>query len=292
MNWPNIIFITVISITLLSILFYFFQDKLIFKPEKLPEDFTFQYENQIVDEYNFQLHKDVLINGLHFKTENPKGVVFYLKGNSRSIKGWGKFAVDFTIHGWDVIMMDYRGFGKSKGKRTQQTMKDDALLIYDKIKEKVDEKYIIVYGRSLGTGFATKVASMNNPRMLILACPYFSISNNVNRYLPFLPTGLLLRFSMPTYKWMKYVDCPIKIIHGTNDRVIPMKSSIKLSKINPKRTRMYPIIDGGHKNLHNFPGYHRALKEILESKPFEDIDREKTSIAFERSKRKRSVKNG
>ena len=292
MNWINIIFITVISITLLSILFYFFQDKLIFKPEKLPEDFIFQYENQVVEEYNFQLHDDVLINGLHFKTENPKGVVFYLKGNSRSIKGWGKFAVDFTLHGWDVIMMDYRGFGKSKGKRTQLTMKEDALLIYDKIKEKVDEKYIIVYGRSLGTGFATKVASMNNPRMLILACPYFSISNNVKRYLPFLPTGLLLRFSMPTYKWMKYVNCPIKLIHGTNDKVIPMKSSIKLSKINPKRTRMYPIIDGGHKNLHNFAGYHRALKEILESKPFEDIDREKTSIAFKRSGRKRSVKNG
>ena len=168
MNWPNIIFITVISITLLSILFYFLQDKLIFKPEKLPEDFIFEYENQDVDEYNFQLHDDVLINGLHFKTENPKGVVFYLKGNSRSIVGWGKFAVDFTLHGWDVIMMDYRGFGKSKGKRTQQTMKDDALLIYDKIKEKVDEKYIIVYGRSLGTGFATKVASMNNPRRHII----------------------------------------------------------------------------------------------------------------------------
>jgi len=291
MNWPNIIFIAVICITFLSIIFYFIQDKLIFKPEKLPEDFIFEYENQVVEEYNFQLHDDVLINGLHFKTENPKGVVFYLKGNSRSIKGWGKFAVDFTLHGWDVIMMDYRGFGKSKGKRTEQTMKDDALLIYDKIKEKVDEKYIIIYGRSLGTGLATKVASMNKPRMLILACPYFSISNNVKRYLPFLPTGLILRFSMPTYKWMKYVDCPIKLIHGTNDKVIPMKSSIKLSKINPKRTRMYPIIDGGHKNLHNYPGYHRALDEILKSKPFEEIDREKTSIAFQRSKRKRRVKN-
>ena len=291
MNWTSILLITFIMLVVISILFYFFQDKLIFKPERLSDDFVFRYKNQEVEEYNFQLHDNVLINGLHFKTKNPKGVVFYLKGNSKSIKGWGKFAVDFTLHGWDVIMMDYRGFGKSKGKRTQQTMKEDALLIYDKIKEKVGEKYIIVYGRSLGTGFAAKVASMNNPRMLILACPYFSLSNNINRYLPFLPTGLLLRFSMPTYKWIKYVTCPIKIIHGTNDRVIPLKSSIKLSKINPKRTRIYPIIDGGHKNLHNYEGYHRALKEILESKPLEEIDREKTSIGFTRNKRKRVVKN-
>ena len=90
---------------------------------------------------------------------------------------------------------------------------------------------------------------------------------------------------MPTFKWIKYVKCPIKIIHGTNDRVIPMKSSIRLSKINSKLTRVYPIIGGGHKNLHNFEGYHRALKEILDSKPFVEIDKENTSIGFVRSKR-------
>lgn len=287
MNWSQIILIIICSIAFLSILFYFIQDRLIFKPEKLSKDFVFEYGNQVVEEYNFQLPNGVLINGLHFKTENPKGVVYYLKGNSRSIKGWGKFAVDFTIRGWDVIMIDYRGFGKSKGKRTEQTMKEDALFIYHKIKEKVEEKYIIIYGRSLGTGLATKVASMNNPRMLILACPYYSMSNNVKRYMPFLPTGLVMRFSMPTYKWMKYVKCPIKIIHGTNDRVIPMKSSVRLSKINPKLTRLYPIIGGGHKNLHNYEGYHRSLKEILNSKPFQELNRENTSIDFIRSKRKK-----
>lgn len=291
MNWTQIITIALIVVASLSILFYFIQDKLIFKPEKLSKDFVFQYENQVVEEYNFELRDGVLINGLHFKTKNPKGVVYYLKGNSRSIKGWGKFAVDFTLHGWDVIMIDYRGFGKSKGKRTQQTMKDDALFIYDKIKEKVGEKYIIVYGRSLGTGLATKVASVNNPRLLILTCPYYSMSNNVKRYIPFLPTGLVMRFSMPTYKWMKYVKCPINLIHGTNDKVIPMKSSVRLSKINPKITRLYPIIGGGHKNLHNYEGYHRALKEILNSKQLQEVDRENTSIDFIRSKQKKQDYN-
>ncbi len=287
MDWTLIISIVTISIVLLSLFFYFFQEKFIFKPEKLSDDFEFFYENQEVEEYNIQLHDNVLINGLHFKTKDPKGVVFYLKGNSKSIKGWGKFAVDFTARGWDVLMIDYRGFGKSKGKRTQQGMKDDVQAIYNIIKQKVDEKYIIVYGRSLGTGLATKIASVNNPRMLILACPYYSMSNNAKRYLPFIPIGLLMRYSMPTYKWIKYVKCPIKIIHGTSDKVIPMKSGVRLSKVNPKLTRLYPIIGGGHKNLHNFEGYHRALKEILFSKEIEVIDRENTSIDFVRTKRKK-----
>jgi hypothetical protein len=163
---------------------------------------------------------------------------------------------------------------------------DNLQAVYDRIKSKVHEKYIVVYGRSLGTGLATKIASVNNPRMLILACPYFSISNNIKRYLPFIPLGLVLRYSLPTHKWMKYVKCPVKIIHGTNDKIIPMKSSIRLSKVNPKMTRLYPIIGGGHKNLHNFEGYHRALNEILHSKLPQEVDREHTSIDFIRRKTK------
>jgi predicted alpha/beta-fold hydrolase len=115
MSWTTIFLLFIATVATISILLYFFQERFLFHPEKLPKDFIFQYENQEVEEYNIQLNDNVLINGLHFKTKKPKGVVFYLKGNSRSIKGWGKFAVDFTLHGWDVIMMDYRGFGKSTG---------------------------------------------------------------------------------------------------------------------------------------------------------------------------------
>jgi pimeloyl-ACP methyl ester carboxylesterase len=160
------------------------------------------------------------------------------------------------------------------------------LFVYDKIKEKVKEHRIIVYGRSLGTGLATKVASMNKPKALILACPYFSMSKNAKRYLPLIPLGLVMRYRMPTYKWMKYVDCPISIIHGTNDRVIRFKSSLRLSQLKPDSTKLYPIIGGGHKDLHNYESYHRALKEILTSRRA-TVDREKTSIDFIRTKKKK-----
>jgi len=286
MEWITYGIILVIVIAAVSIFLYFFQERFLFHPEKLPKDFVFQYENQQVDEYNLELPDGTIINGLHFKSESPKGVVYYLKGNTKSIKGWGKFAVDFTLHNYDVIMMDYRGFGKSTGKLSQESMKRDALLVYDKIKEKVKESRIIIYGRSLGTGLATKVASVNNPKALILACPYFSMSNNVKRYLPLIPLGLVMRYQMPTYKWIRYVKCPINIIHGTSDKVIKFKSSIQLSKIRPKNTKLFPIIGGGHKNLHNFESYHQAIHEILNAIPKVSIDREKTSIDFIRGKKK------
>ena len=91
----------------------------------------------MVEEYNMETRDGAIINGLHFKTDNPRGIVLYLKGNSKSIKGWGKFAVDFTRHGFDVVMVDYRGFGKSIGKRSQKAIKHDLQYIYNKMRERV-----------------------------------------------------------------------------------------------------------------------------------------------------------
>ena len=283
--WVHITIWVVAIYLVISVLLYYLQDYFLFKPEKLPKDFIFHYENQEVEEYNLETKDGAIINGLHFKAERTRGVILYLKGNSKSMKGWGKFAVDFTRHGYDVIMVDYRGFGKSIGKRTQENLKKDLQYVYNKIKERVPEHYIVLYGRSLGSGFATKLASMNHPKMLILDAPYYSLLKVTGRYMAFMPLSILLKYPMPTYKWLQYVTCPIHIIHGTNDKLIPFTSSVKLSKINPSRTRLWPVIDGGHKNLNNFESYHDMLKEIIN---FEDekIDLSTTSFKVKHSAKK------
>lgn len=282
--WVQIVLAVVVVYLAISVLLYYLQDFFLFKPEKLPDDFKFSYENQVIEEYNISTRDGATINGLHFKVEKPKGAVLYLKGNSKSIKGWGKFAVDFTRHNYDVIMVDYRGFGKSTGRINENAIKHDLQFIYNKIKERIDEKYIILYGRSLGSGFATKLASTNNPRMLIIDAPYYSLVNVTKRYMPFMPLSVILKYPMPTYKWLKYVDCPVHIIHGTNDKLIPFNSSVKLSKIKPNSTRLWPIIDGGHKNLNNFESYHKILSEIINTKP-EEIDLSSTSHKVNHAKK-------
>mgnify|MGYP006075321493 FL=1 len=284
-NWVYIGLVVLAIYIGLSILLYYLQDYLLFNPEKLDKDFQYFYENQEVEEYNIETRDGALINGLHFKVANPKGVVLYLKGNSKSMRGWGKFAVDFTRHDYDVFMIDYRGFGKSTGRRTQKALKNDLQLIYNKMKEKVDEKYIILYGRSLGSGFATKLASTNQPRMLILDAPYYSLSKVTARYAPFMPMSVILKYPIPTYKWLKYVECPIHIIHGTNDNLIPFKSSVKLSKIRQDQTRLYAIIGGGHKNLNAFESYHKMLAEIINTKPT-TVDLETTSHRVKHNSKK------
>ena len=276
--WLHIVIVVFIAYIVISIALYYLQDYMLFRPEKLPNDFQFYYENQDTKEYNLETRDGAIINGLLFKPKKEsRGIVLYLKGNSKSIKGWGKFAVDFTRHGYNVLMVDYRGFGKSTGRRSQKAIKRDLQLVYNKIKEKTTEDRIILYGRSLGSGFAAKLASMNTPKMLILDAPYYSLTKVTARYAPFMPLSLLIKYPLPTYKWLKYVQCPIHIIHGTNDKLIPYKTSIKLSKVNPKLTKLHTIIGGGHKDLNNFESYHAMIHDILNNLS-KKIDLSTTSI--------------
>jgi pimeloyl-ACP methyl ester carboxylesterase len=286
-NPGTIIFYLILIYVLISILVFLSQDYFLFKPEKLSPEFQFQYDNLDFDEHVLDIKPGVTLSVLHFKAKNPRGIVLYLKGNSRSIKGWGKFAIDFIRYNHDVIMVDYRGFGKSTGRRSQQGIKDDLQLVYDKIKEQVDERFIVIYGRSFGSGFATKLASTNNPNMLVLDAPYYSMAKTTGRYLPFLPMSWLLKFPIPTYKWIKYVKRPIHIIHGTNDNLIPFKSSINLAEINPTNTELHPVIGGGHNNLHTFESYHEILSQIF-AKDHSEFEPNQSSMVFEFKKKKQT----
>jgi uncharacterized protein len=252
----------------LCIIAYFVQERFIFKPEKLDPNFKFSYQG-IADQFeelNFETETGVNINGIRFYHDTPKGLLIYFHGNTRSIKGWSKYAKDFTKCGYDVLMIDYRGFGKSTGKRSEENMNIDSQYIYNRMRAKFNykEENIVIYGRSLGSGFACKLASNNKPKMLILDAPYYSFSHLTNRFLPFMPVAILLRFSIRTDIWIRYVRCPIFIIHGTKDWLIPYSSSVRLSNLVPLTSRLVPIYGGGHNNLPSFPEYHEKVAEILD----------------------------
>ena len=259
---PTFIWYIIFAIVVLSILVYFFQEKLIFKPERLKQDFLFKYDIPF-REYFFDIEPGVRINGLHFYREDPKGLILYFHGNTRSIKGWAKYARDFYRYDYDVILVDYRGFGKSTGKRGEKEMFTDMQFIYDELKESYAEQHLIVYGRSLGSGFATKLASDNKPRYLILDSPYYNFARVIERFLPILPIRLVLRFQLRTDQWIRKVNCHTYIIHGTRDRLIPIRHSEALQAINPQKITLIRIHGGKHNNLTSFDEYHNFVRDIL-----------------------------
>ena len=259
---PHFIWYILFGIIGLSILVYFLQERFIFMPEKLQQDFQFKYDIPF-REYFFDIEPGVRINALHFFRKSPKGLLLYFHGNTKSIKGWAKYARDFYRYDYDVVLVDYRGFGKSTGKRSEQKMLSDMQFVYDKLQAQYTEDHLIVYGRSMGSGFATKLACDNHPRYLILDSPYFNFLKVIERFLPMLPVRIVLRFQLRTDKWLPDVQCHTYIIHGTKDRLIPIRHSEKLQKINPKKITLIRIVGGRHNNLPSFDEYHNFIRDIL-----------------------------
>ncbi len=259
---PNAVYYIAGSLVFLSLAIYFFQEQFIFRPEKLHPDFAFKYDIPF-RELNFDIAPGVKINALHFYREDPVGLLLYFHGNTRSIKGWAKYARDFYRYNHDVILVDYRGFGKSTGERSEKDMYSDMQHVYEKLAAQYGEKHLLVYGRSLGSGFAAKLASDNHPRCLILDAPYYNFTRVIERFLPFLPIRYVLRFHLRTDRWIVRVNCPVYIIHGTRDWLIPIRHSEALQKLSPRRVTLIRIHGGGHNNLHTFPEYHNFVRDIL-----------------------------
>ncbi|HVM89564.1 MAG TPA: alpha/beta fold hydrolase [Puia sp.] len=258
----NLLLYGLLSIAVLSVIAYFFQEKFIFKPEKLKQDFEFKYDTPFKELF-FDVEPGVKINGLHFYRAKPSGLIFYLHGNTRSIKGWAKYAQDFYRYNYDVVLVDYRGFGKSTGKRSEKELISDLQFVYNKLCSQCGEQHLIVYGRSIGSGFAAKIASGNDPRYLILDAPYYNFQKVAERFLPFLPVRYVLRYQLRTDKWIREVKCHTYIIHGTKDWLIPIRHSENLQKLNPGKITLIRIHGGGHNNLPSFPEYHNFIRDIL-----------------------------
>src|SRR6185369_16226885 len=122
--------LSVIIIAAVGIGLYLSQDKLLFRSDALEKSYVFQFD-QPYEEYNILTGDGQTINILWFKSAGePKGLIFYFHGNANNLQRWGNYAVDLTRHGYEVVMMDYRGYGKSSGAPSEQNLHEDAELVY------------------------------------------------------------------------------------------------------------------------------------------------------------------
>jgi len=95
---------------------YFYQEKIIFYPEKLPDNYKFKFDGDF-EEVTIRTRDSKHLNAVLFKARNPKGVIFYLHGNGGSIKDWGEVAQLYRSMNYDTFILDYRGYGKSEDKK-------------------------------------------------------------------------------------------------------------------------------------------------------------------------------
>lgn len=242
----------------------FLIEKIIFRPVKLNPDYTFHFSSNF-EEINFHPELAVTINALHFKVKNPKGIILYFHGNKDNLARWGSISSELTKFNFDVIVIDYRGYGKSTGILSEANFFSDSLFCYNHIKEKLSPEQIIVYGRSLGTGIASWLAGKVNPTKLILETPYYDMHDLIGNYFPSFLFKNKLAFKFSSHLYLKNSQFPILIIHGTKDMVVPYKSGQKLfeSLQNPHK-KLVTFVGGKHNDLSTYPNYWEELEHFLE----------------------------
>ena len=245
------------------VFFYFFQEKFIFiNWKKLDRNYKYHFSNKF-EEVFIKTNNDNEINALHFKLPKPKGVVLFCHGNKGNLTRWGNRVSYLLEYNYEVLVFDYRNYGKSTGKYNEEEMYYDALLAYDHLKKNFKEENIVVYGFSLGGTFATRIASKNKPKELILEAPFYNLKKALQCYSKIAPT-FLLRYKFRSDKDIISVTSPITIFHGNDDKITSFKQSKKLLKLNSTNQNKFVEIDGGtHHNIREFDIYKKELKEIL-----------------------------
>jgi len=254
-------FLLILFIIIPALLFLF-QEKLIFFPQKLDKNYQFGFDQKF-EEINVRTIDGITLNGLLFKADSSKGLIFYLHGNAGSLSSWGEVARTYTDLNYDVFILDYRGYGKSEGSISGQgQLFQDVQTVYDELTNKYNEDSIIVLGYSIGAGLASKIACTNNPKLLILQAPFYSLTDMMRHTFPIIPT-FILKYKLKTNEFIKNCKMPIVIFHGNQDEVIYYGSSLKLKELFKEKDTLITLNGQGHNGMTDNRDYIIEIQKIL-----------------------------
>jgi len=235
-----------ILIAYIGVCGYFFtiQEKIIFNPRILDADDTYDYSFEYNERW-FEPEENVKIHAIHAFTDadTVKGLVMYLHGNRGSNRTSGDRFRLFLDYGYDVIYPDYRTYGKSRGSlENESDLVSDNHFVFKEASKEYGQENITLVGYSLGSGVAAQVATLSDPKRLVLWTPFYSLIDVKNAEFPFLPDRIL-KYPLRTDLALKKVEEPVHILYAEDDELLSVDRSIKLTDY-LKEGDTYKVIKG------------------------------------------------
>ena len=225
----SIIVIVVSVYVVFVIILWFFQSRLVYFPQReitmTPDKIGLSY-----DEISFDASDGVKLSGWFIPAENSRGMVLFCHGNAGNISHRLESILVFNRLSLDVFIFDYRGYGQSEGKPTEEGTYLDAEAAWDYLVEnrQADPAGIIIFGRSLGGAVASWLAKERTPGALIVESTFTSIPDIGAEAYPFLPVRLMSRFDYSTVDFIHGVTCPVLIVHSRDDELISFNHGLKI----------------------------------------------------------------
>lgn len=207
------------------ILFYAIQRMLLF-PGGGPVDIEprWEYEDVRLEVPGGATH------GWYNPVENARGTVIMSHGNGENIAS-SLFTVEmFREIGCNVLTYDYGGYGNSTGSTTEERIYADIEAMYDWLVETKGESpaRIVIYGRSLGGGASTHIASERECAALILESTFASVPDVAAHHFPWLPVRLLVKDRLESIKRIDRVTAPVLVMHSPDDSLVPFSNGQRL----------------------------------------------------------------
>lgn len=213
----------------LGLLLYLKQSRFIYYPSKIvsvsPADIRLPFED-----LRLLTSDGVSIAAWYVPAENTGKTVLFFHGNGGNMGGRIDLVQAMHEMGLNVLIIDYRGYGNSEGRPSEEGTYLDADAAWQYLTGKlgVPGSDIVIYGRSLGGAVACWLAAEKAPAALVLESTFTSIPDMAAGQYPFLPVRLFCRFGYTTTDNVQNVRCPVLISHGRDDRVVPYEHGRKI----------------------------------------------------------------
>jgi uncharacterized protein len=249
----------------LALFAYLFQHHLLFQPTRelgpTPAAQGLAYEDVTIASADGER-----LHAWFIPHPSAAATVLFLHGNAGNISDRPLTIARLHDLELSVLMLDYRGYGRSSGHPSERGTYADASAAwrYLIIERKQDPGDVIIYGRSLGGAIAIELASRTTPRAVIVESTFSSIADIADEIYPYLPTRLLLRYEYPSSETIKRLTAPVLIAHSEDDEMIPFGQGQLLLHNAPAPKRFYRL-RGSHNQafVQSGQSYYRAIEQFI-----------------------------
>ena len=195
----------------------------------------------------FSSSDGIKLNGWYIPAKEARATVLFCHGNAGNISHRIDVIYLFCKLGLNVFIFDYRGYGRSQGRPSEEGLYRDAQSAYKYLIEKrnLNESSIVVYGKSIGANVAVELCSKVKTAALISESAFTSALEMGKKLFPFLPIKWFISIKYDALSKIKDITVPKLIIHSEDDRIIPFRHGRKLFEAAPEPKEFYPM-RGGH----------------------------------------------
>ena len=262
--------VVVLAAVVLVVLAWVFQRRLIYLPSREPVPAAARVLPGS-EEVSFRTEDGLRLAGWFVPGVPGGATVLVFNGNAGDRSVRAPLAAALARVGVSVLLFDYRGYGGNPGSPSETGLAADARAARDYLDSRPDvrSESVVYYGESLGAGVAVGLAVERPPAALVLRSPFTSLADVGRRHYPYLPVRQLLKDRYDSLGRIAAVRCPILVVAGGADGIVPAEQSRRLHDAAPTPKRYVEIPDAGHNDLALLAG-DTLIREVLAALPRRD----------------------